>query len=349
MSFWVLFALPSAIGVLASGFKPENLAVVFGLAAWGVIWLWLWLRVIGSDHTGEVVGLVAMTILLSLFMIISPSPANTFLVFAFIVAGVCFPLRQAVGAMVALVLLQIALSVLRLADPAAALNSLINSILVGGLGIGARLFWESYSQLLAAREQLADAAVGEERLRFARDVHDILGQNLALLVLKSELVAKQLPPDTDESVRQEMRDIAQTARRSLNDVREAVAGYRQASLATEVSNARSALRSAGITFLVEDQAGTVAAEQDAVLAWCLREAVTNVVKHSSAAKCELRLSRTNGMVTMQVVDDGHGTTSLDGGSGLIGMRERVELVGGHVDVDSRDGDGLRLKVAVPVS
>ena len=349
MSLWVLFALPSAIGVLASGFKPQNLAVVFAVGAWGVIWLWLWLRAIGKDHTGEVVGLVAMTALLSLFMIISPSPADTFLVFAFIVAGVCFPIRQAVWAMGALVLLQVALSVLRLADPAAALNSLINSILVGGLGIGARLFWQSYNQLLAAREQLAHAAVSEERMRFARDVHDILGQNLAVLVLKSELVAKQLPPDTDQSVRQEMRDIAQTARRSLNDVREVVAGYRKASLADELSNARSALRSAGITFLVEDQIGPVAADQDAVLAWCLREAVTNVVKHSSATNCEVQLSRTNGVFTMQVADDGRGTTSLDSGSGLIGIRERVELVGGKVDVDSRPGEGLRLKVAVPAS
>ena len=280
-------------------------------------------------------------------MIISPMPADTFLVFAFIVAGVGFPLRQAVWAMVALVLLQIALSVLRLADPPAALNSLINSVLVGGIGIGARLFWQSYSQLLAAREQLARAAVSEERLRFARDLHDLLGQNLAVLVLKSELVAKQLPADADESTHQELRDIARVARRSLNDVREAAAGYRRPSLSAEIGNSRAALRAAGTRLVVEDTLGRVALDQDAVLAWCLREGITNVLKHSGATKCVVRLSREDGTARLEVADDGRGAESLDGGSGLVGLRERVELAGGHVEIGASSGKGLRLEVTLP--
>ena len=124
--------------------------------------------------------------------------------------------------------------------------------------------------------------MSEERLRFARDLHDLLGQSLAVLVLKSELVNKQLPSDTDEATHQELRDIARVARKSLNDVREAAAGYRRPSLTMEVGNARNALRAAGIELLVEDTLGRVAAEQDSVLAWCLREGVTNVLKHSAA-------------------------------------------------------------------
>ena len=244
-------------------------------------------------------------------------------------------------------MLQIVLAEIRLTDLASMLNSLINSILVGGVGIGARLLWQSYTQLVAAREQLAELAVTEERLRFARDVHDLLGQSLSVLVLKSELVSKQLPDDASEQVRGEMRDIAQVARMSLNDVREAIAGYRRPTLLAEISTARTALIAAGIGLLVEDNVGLLAPEQDSVLAWCLREAVTNVVRHSGAKKCEVRLTRVNGSASLEVVDDGRGAASFNGGSGLAGMRERVELVGGTMRVGSVNGSGLHLLVSVP--
>jgi two-component system sensor histidine kinase DesK len=190
--------------------------------------------------------------------------------------------------------------------------------------------------------------VSEERLRFSRDLHDLLGQSLAVLVLKSELVAKQVPSDTDESTRQELRDLARVARKSLNDVREAAAGYRRPSLSMEIGNARNALRAAGIGLLVEDTLGRVAAEQDSVLAWCLREGVTNVLKHSGAKKVVLRLWRTDGSATLELVDDGRGAAALDGGGvGLIGLRERVELAGGTFEVGIEPEAGVRLRVALP--
>jgi two-component system, NarL family, sensor histidine kinase DesK len=264
------------------------------------------------------------------------------------VAGACFPLRRALWIMGGLSLLQFGLAVIRLTDVATILNNLINSVLVGGVGIGARMLWESYRELLAAREEIARLAVSEERLRFSRDLHDLLGQSLAVLVLKSELVAKQLPSDTDETTHQELRDIARVARKSLNDVREAAAGYRRPSLAMEVGNARNALRAAGIGLLVEDTLGRVAAEQDSVIAWCLREGVTNVLKHSGAKKCVLKLARTDGSATLELVDDGRGATTLDGGgAGLIGLRERVELAGGKFEVGSEPEAGVRIRVILP--
>jgi two-component system, NarL family, sensor histidine kinase DesK len=167
-------------------------------------------------------------------------------------------------------------------------------------------------------------------------------------VLKSELVNKQLPPDAGEATHQELRDIARVARKSLNDVREAAAGYRRPSLAMEVGNARNALRAAGIGLLVEDTLGRVAAEQDSVLAWCLREGVTNVLKHSGAKKCVLRLSRADGSATFELADDGRGAATLDGGGvGLIGLRERVELAGGRFEVGTEPEAGLRLRVTLP--
>jgi two-component system, NarL family, sensor histidine kinase DesK len=348
MAAWALFGLPTAVAIIASGFKPEYVAVTFGFVLWGAVWIWLWLRAIGRNHTAEVVGLVAITAILTTFSLVEPSPVGSLLVFSFIVAGCIFPLRRALWVLAGLTLLQVALEVIRLADLPTALNAVINSVLVGGVGIGARLLWQAYRELLAAREEIARLAVSEERLRFSRDLHDLLGQSLAVLVLKSELVAKQVPADTEESTRQELRDLTRVARKSLNDVREAAAGYRRPSLSMEIGNARSALRVAGIGLRVEDTLGRVAAEQDSVLAWCVREGTTNVLKHSGAEKCVLRLSRADGEATLEVTDDGRGASTLDGGGiGLVGLRERVELAGGKFDVKSDPNGGLRLRVVLP--
>ena len=348
MVAWVLFALPTAGAILASGLKPPQEAAALGFAVWAGVWAWIWLRAAGRSHVAEGVGLVAITVILSVFTLIQPTPGGTFLVFSFIVAGACFPLRRALWIMAGLTLLQVALAATRLTDLASALNALINSVLVGGVGIGARLLWQSYRELVAAREEIARLAVSEERLRFSRDLHDLLGQSLAVLVLKSELVAKQVPSDTEEATRQELRDLARVARKSLNDVREAAAGYRRPSLSMEIGNARSALRAAGIGLRVEDTLGRVAAEQDSVLAWCIREGVTNVLKHSGAQKCVLKLSREDGNAKLELSDDGRGMAGQDGaGLGLVGLRERVELAGGRFDVKSELNGGLRLRVELP--
>ena len=346
MALWVLFVAPTVVSIVQAGLNPTNAGAAFAFVAWAAIWVWFWLR--GMGRGGEVVGLVANTVILSMFALIAPSPigAGGVLVFAFMIAGLAFPWRRAVWVLTGLCVLQGLLMAIRLQPPAQAVSSLLNSLLVGGVGIGARLLWQSYTQLLAAREQLAHLAVTEERLRFARDLHDVLGQSLSVLVLKSELVAKQLPADADESLRHEVADIAQVARKSLNDVRETVAGYRKPTLQAEIGNARNALRAAGIGLRVENTMDVVPTDQDGVLAWCLREAVTNVVKHSGATQCDVRISRVNGSANLEVADDGRGADSLDGGSGLAGMRERVEMVGGTLTVAPKDG-GMRIRITVP--
>jgi two-component system, NarL family, sensor histidine kinase DesK len=347
MSAGALFFLPITASVLITGLHPPQLAVAFGFLVWAGLWLWLWLRAIGRNHSGEIAGLAGITVLSILFTLIEPDPHGTILVFASVIAGVIFPPRRALLALTALAVLQALLLAARQVDPLGSLNILINNVFVGLVAVGARFFWEAYRELVRAREQLAHLAVTEERLRFARDLHDLLGQSLSVLVLKSELVAKQLPADSDESTRNEVRDIAQVARKSLNDLREAVGGYRRATLQAEISSARSALVAAGIGLRVEDELGTVPPDQDGVLAWCLREAVTNVVKHSGARSCEVRLTSEDGDAKLDVTDDGRGATSLDGGAGLAGMRERVELVGGTLRVGSDNGHGMHVQVSVP--
>ena len=348
MSAWVLFVVPSVVQILQSGVGPAQIGLAAALGGWMVVWVWFWLRAIDVPRL-RALGFVAITVILALLALFTPGPVGVggVMVFAFIVAGIAFPWRRAVWIQAGLAVLQVMLQTVRLEDPAIQVSGLLNSVLVGGVGVGVRLLWLSYNELLAARDEIARMAVNEERLRFARDIHDTLGQSLAMIVLKGELVARNLPAGTDASIKQEVYDVVGVARKSLNDVREAVTGYRTPTLPGEISSARAALRSAGIAFVVTDQLGTVPPEKDAVLAWCLREAVTNVVKHSGAARCDLRLSRENGQVLMSVTDDGRGSSTLNGGSGIAGMRERVELAGGTVNIHSNGG--LQVLVTVPAA
>jgi len=348
MCLWVLFTLPTEIQLLSTA-TAATLAAAAGFVVWSLVWIWLWIRACGRSHTGEVVAFVAITVILSLFSLIAPSPigAGGVLVFSFIVAGAIFPWRTAVWVILGLAVLQVALGETRLEDPSLQVSSLLNSILVGFVGVGARLLWLAYSDLSDAREEIARLAVSEERLRFARDVHDVLGQSLATIVLKSELIGRQLPADAEDGLRHEVDDVARLGRKSLNDLREAVSGYRRPTLPAEVTSARAALRAAGIALAVDDRAGTLPEQQDSVLAWCLREAVTNVLKHSGATRCDVSVTRDDGLVRLAVDDDGRGATTLAGGSGLVGMRERVERVGGTFEVQNGAGRGVRLRVAIP--
>src|SRR6516164_7653074 len=140
MSLWALFAAPTAISVFSTGVNPANLAVVFAFLVWAGVWIWFWLRALGHSRQAELVGFAAQVVLLTMFTLIAPSVDNSFLVFAFIIAGCIFPLRQALPVFGGLVLLQIVLGVVRLAGAEITLNLLINMVLVGGLGVGARLF-----------------------------------------------------------------------------------------------------------------------------------------------------------------------------------------------------------------
>src|SRR6266851_7322946 len=126
MVAWVLFAAPTAVAVLASGLQPPQEAAAFGFAVWGGVWAWIWLRAAGRNSVAEVVGLVAITVILTIFTLIQPMPGGTFLVFSFIVAGACFPLRRALWIIGGLTLLQIVLALIRLTDPATLVNNLIN-------------------------------------------------------------------------------------------------------------------------------------------------------------------------------------------------------------------------------
>ena len=196
---------------------------------------------------------------------------------------------------------------------------LLPVLLIGLAMMGFRMQMTLMHELAQARETVAKLAANEERLRLARDMHDLTGQSLSMITLKSELAAKRLAklPSSAErdAVLTELGDIGRVSRQTLHDIREAVSGYRRPTLAIEVITAQNALEAAGIG--LDDDAeltlrsGTFDPDAEAVLAWCLREAVTNVIRHSRARHCRIRLADHPGELSLEVTDDGRGFADQD--------------------------------------
>jgi two-component system, NarL family, sensor histidine kinase DesK len=219
---------------------------------------------------------------------------------------------------------------------------------LSGLGVAfGRRMGQYDTDLRLAREEIARLAVSEERLRFARDLHDLLGHSLSVVVLKAEL-AGRLAATAPDRAAEEMGDVERVAREALREVRDAVAGYRQPSLDQELDGARGTLRAAGVLGRFEPLAGPLPAGLDATLAWALREGVTNVVRHSGARHAEVLLSRDEGQVCLELLDDGRGCDGCEPGSGLKGLRERVEARGGRLESGTRSEGGFRLAVSLPL-
>jgi two-component system sensor histidine kinase DesK len=210
-------------------------------------------------------------------------------------------------------------------------------------------------ELRAARDEIARLAVAEERLRFARDLHDLLGHTLSLIALKSELAGRLVRPAPERAVA-EIGDVEAAARTALHEVREAVAGYRQPALVSELAAARELLEAAGIAVsLTGTPPVALPSGVEATLAWTVREGVTNVIRHSRAHQCAIRLTRQEDGVGVEVSDDGEAGGSLamqptasGAGSGLRGLAERVSALGGTFEAGPRAGGGFRLAVSLPI-
>jgi two-component system sensor histidine kinase DesK len=203
------------------------------------------------------------------------------------------------------------------------------------------------SELVEARDELARNAVAQERLRFARDLHDLLGHSLSLIALKSELAGRLAERDPARA-RAEMADIEAAARRALAEVRDAVSGYRQVTLAQALAEARSALSAAGIGLRAPAPVEPLTGAVDAVLGWVVREATTNVLRHSRAHAVTVELDSGADGVTLVVSDDGHGTVG-DPGAGLSGLAERLQAVGGRLTTGSAGQSGFRLTAVLPLT
>ncbi|MFD3623473.1 MULTISPECIES: sensor histidine kinase [unclassified Streptomyces] len=187
---------------------------------------------------------------------------------------------------------------------------------------------ETVRELRAAREELAQRAVQEERLRFSRDLHDLLGHTMSVIVVKSEAARRLAPRDLDAALAQ-VTDIESVGRQALTEIREAVTGYRDGSLDTELDRARSALTAAGVTPVVRRSGPPPGPRTEVLLSWVVREAVTNVVRHSAAGRCAITVTTTPERVRLTITDDGDGARGTDtDGTGLHGLTERLAAAGG---------------------
>ena len=200
------------------------------------------------------------------------------------------------------------------------------------------------ARLRAAQEEVERWAALAERERIARDLHDVLGHTLSVIVLKSELASKLAGRDPEAAIR-EIRDVERISRDALQEVRAAVTGYRS-SVDDEVRRAREALAAAGIAFDPAVDAASLPKAQEGVLALAIREGVTNVIRHSRAQRCRIELSQAREGARLVIEDDGAGGLTPEG-SGLLSMRERVSAMGGTLE---RRGDrGTRLVISIPVA
>jgi two-component system sensor histidine kinase DesK len=210
-------------------------------------------------------------------------------------------------------------------------------------------------ELADARAELADTAVAAERERFARDLHDLLGQSLSVIAIKAELAGRLLPGSPDRAA-VEVGEVEGVARQALSEVRQAVSGYRQPTLAGELEGARVALSAAGIDASIDREPGSLDPEVEAVLAWTVREGATNVIRHSGASHCSVTVRAHSGGAGVEVLDDGAGNGRPPGfvdtgvgGNGLTGLRERAANLRGRIEAGTAPGGGYRLAVSVPVS
>jgi two-component system sensor histidine kinase DesK len=225
-------------------------------------------------------------------------------------------------------------------------------------GFGTYAFYrltEVVAELHRTRARLATAAVREERLRMSRDLHDLLGHSLSLIVVKAEAVRRIGPRDPDAVVTH-AQDIEAIGRQALAEVRRTVAGYRGDGLAEELARAEASLAAAGVRAVVDTPdplPSAVAA--DATLGWVVREAVTNVLRHARATSCRITVSVVNGDAELSVADDGVGWTEAAGdpahtsSSGMRGLTERVRAVDGTVRVEGEPGHGTRVTARVPIA
>jgi len=219
------------------------------------------------------------------------------------------------------------------------------SLALGSVSIHFAQRSEANRRLRMAQDEIEHLARVAERERIARDLHDVLGHTLSVVVLKSELAAKLVGQDPARA-ESEIRDVERISREALAEVRKAIGGYRARGLEEEIARAASTLRTAGVTPQCETATVPLSPAQETVLALAVREAVTYVVRHAGAAHCRMKIERVNGCCRLEIQDDGRGGAQVEG-NGVRGMRERVEALGGTLQRETTAG--TRVTIVLPLA
>jgi two-component system sensor histidine kinase DesK len=343
-----LFYLSSPLNAVLDQRGATRVFGLVTLALFGLSYLGFfgWVRrtgLTGRLATWQRLGYLGVMLVLALALV--PAAGQTALTcFVYIAAVSMMALEARAGVAVVVVLLVGVELSMRVVPGWTTDNSYGFAIFLGALAVfGIRRSIQRSIELAKTREDMAELAVQEERNRFARDLHDILGHSLTVITVKAELAGRLIAANP-ERASAEVAEVESLARAALADVRAAVAGYRELSLAGELVSARAALRAAEIKADLPTTVDEVPEENRELFAWVVREGVTNVVRHSGAKRCTIRISAAQ----IEVIDDGSGPTPGGGtsGHGLIGLRERANQAGASVQVGQAPGGGFRLAVKV---
>ena len=365
--FWLVCLIFPIFSLMQTPPLGLNLLItIAGLMIFTTIYFWvMWphplneqARIRSSLRTS--LTLIAGLTLLVLFLSIIYGSAFIWLFIGVsAVAGISLSFRNASIAVFGLTLLTLGVSLATSGRITSAnwLQIIPLVLLVRGLGldmIGFVRLSDAMRELQGAREELARQAVTEERLRMARDLHDLLGHTLSLITLKSELAGRLLEKDPQAATR-EVHEVERVARQALREVREAVTGYRQRTLLGELDGARQILEAAEVISIIDYEPRSLPSDIDAVLAWVVREGVTNVIRHSRAKHCLIKVMFTDEYVQAEVSNDGYprekSSTSRTG-TGLSGLTERVTKLGGNIEAGPEsisNGSGFQLKVKIPIN
>jgi two-component system, NarL family, sensor histidine kinase DesK len=202
--------------------------------------------------------------------------------------------------------------------------------------------YKADSKLRMAYEEIEQLAKTAERERIARDMHDVLGHSLSVIVLKSELAGRLLNSQPARAAL-EIAEIETTARHALAEVRRTITGYRSEGFASELTRAAQVLETAGVRLTRPAKPPNLIPRHEATLSLVLREAVTNIVRHAGASECSIELSTAEDGTTLVIADDGRGDIQQEG-NGLRGMRERVQELGGSLSLESHRGTRLQIEL-----
>jgi two-component system, NarL family, sensor histidine kinase DesK len=224
---------------------------------------------------------------------------------------------------------------------------------VWSMGVSFTLLWgmnrlrmkqkeKADAKLRMAHEEIEQLAKTAERERIARDMHDVLGHSLSLIVLKSELAGRLLASQPSRAAL-EIAEIETAARQALAEVRKTLTGYRSEGFASELTRAAQALKTAGVRLKKPVKAPYLTPRHEATLSLVLREAVTNIVRHADASECSIEVFSEQDRTQLVIADDGRGDIRHEG-NGLRGMRERVQELGGSLSLESSRGTRLHIEL-----
>jgi two-component system, NarL family, sensor histidine kinase DesK len=353
---WLLVASGAALNVIQGKVHPAW-AAGGGLAAFAVLYVAaIWLRIGACRHRAALVTVIMLGVLT--VTMTAAFGGNMFALFPLlsITCGVVVPWTERQPPLPLLAVAGVACAGAVIAwrrhAPAGDVWSVLYGSVLAGVIVAVILRLVTViRELQQARRELARIAVDEERLRFARDLHDLLGHTLSVMVVKAQAVRRLAARDPGLAAEQ-AADIETVGRQALTEVREAVTGYRGRGLARELEAARIALADAGLTAVIRQDGNPMPAEADALLGWVIREGVTNVIRHSGGRRCEIDVRHAEGAATAEIRDDGSGGPPAklpSGGHGLDGLAERAAAAGGTLEAGPCAGGGYRLAVSLPAA